>query len=76
MAKTLASPPTPIPFLDLADDLAHMDLADRLQRFLEGDQSVAEEVAALARRVPAVLAERENTASLRDVEGWGFGGRG
>jgi hypothetical protein len=64
------------PSFDLPDDLAHMCLADRLQRYLEGYEGVAEPVEALAQRVPGVLADRESTVPLTDADEWSFGGRG
>lgn len=61
------------PSYDLADDLSFLDLADRLQRYLEGDASVVETVDRLVERVPMALAQLETHFSVADLDGWGFG---
>lgn len=64
------------PSMDLADDLALLDLADRLQREMEGGASTRVSVDDVAVYVPASLAKFETAFDPREFPGWSFGGFG
>ncbi len=61
------------PDYDLADDLSLLDLADRLQRYLEGDQSVTVTQDYVAARVLRQLVERHGPIRPSDLPDWSFG---